>query len=483
MSYDLKEMFSKMSQGELSAHSELGTRDENKQSKNYSSRIQKMKLVTGINARIMPFKDLVIPFNPFTGKVDEVYNDKTPFRPILLVSQAITGIKGECEKNPELKAFWEDKLEITLTPGPATMDEYAAFRAKGFIMPRIMTYSTVALNFGGSYGFPDFRVKYSVPPEQLNESGSYDYNDAPVWHLAAIFFNSMLRPEADKVEKDLKASGQNKDTIKAQRQAVFAKSPVGFVGPTNLIPFLYFPLNEPPKKLDPSNYTDLESVMRFYSKTDKWTTALAEAMKDPIYDTTMDYYDLTIKTPSSSDTKADNSVYTDEDAMELYTAMIITNTDGRRSLTEGKTEVNGQAVPNTQVFANVYEAAEAYFANSQEQSFTEGGETFEKIMATSNKFRPITSIMDNFLPACNEVFSSTFAGTSYFNDNIKKANAPFFTMLNPANAFALADEDEEDLEAAREGQKDSVMGLIKEAQEAALAAEGDGGDIGTLELE
>ena len=483
---ELKEIFSKLSSGEVKAHSELGTRDESKQTKNFGSRIQKMKTATDINARALVMKDVVIPFNPFTGKADEVYDRKTPFRPILLVSQVIEGIKDACAENAELAAFWKKELGIDFTPGEATMDEYLAFKARGYIKPRVMSYSTVAMSFNGVHGFPEFKVKYTVDPTGLNESGTYDYDTAPIWHKAAIFFNAMAKLEADEIQKKMEANGQAKDVVAAQRRATFAKSPVGFVGPTNLLPFLYLPLGEVPKAVDVGHPKELEQIMRFYSYTDKWTVPLREAEENPVYDTDINFYDFTIKTPSSKDKKSNGQVYTDNDGMELYKAMSISSTDGRQALHGGRTLVDNALKPNEDVFANVIEASKAYFLYSQEQSSIEGGETFEKIMGVSNKFRPIDSVMNNFLPACNEVFNTTFAGTSYCTDAIKAANSEFFTAMNPDNALALAAEDEDDLEAAKEAQKQTVQEILAEVTPVQPTTDSDIlgiGDIASLDLE
>ena len=460
---DLQEIFQKMNSGEVAAHSELGTRDESKQNRNFGSRISKMKTVTGINARALVMKDVVIPFNPFTGKTDDTYNKHTPFRPILLVSQVLSGLKSAMQNNPDMKAFWEKELKVTFADGEPTMEEYYAFKAAGYIKPRIMSYPTVAMNFSGMRGFPDFKVKYTVDPTELNEQGTYDYQTAPIWHKAAAFFNSMLKAEADDVVQAAESNGANKDAIKMQRSAVFQKSPVGFVSPSNLIPFLFYPLGVVPKAIDADKFPELESNLRYYSYTDKWTTALKEAMSNPDYDEDMDFFDFTIKTPSSQDQTANGKVYTDEDANALYQAMTITNTDGRLALHGGTTRDGNTTVKNEECFASIIAAAKAYFLNSQEQSATEDGETFEKIMAASSRFRPITQAMGNFLPACNDVFTSTFANSRYFTDEVKRGHSEFFTAMNPKNAVALADADEDELESAAQQQRASLSDLIKDA--------------------
>lgn len=479
---DLKQMFARMGSGEVSAHSELGTRDESKQAKSYDSRLRKLKATVGIKAHAMVMKDAVIPFNPFTGEQDDTYNSKTPFRPILLVSQVLEGIKSWCSENPASAEFWARTLSLENIDWAAapTMEEYYAFKSCGFIKPRIMSYSTVTLNFNSVGGFSEFATKYSVDPSQLNENNNYDYDNAPVWHQAAIFFNSMLKPEVDERVKALEKANANKEQIKAERQAIYAKSPVGFVTQTNLIPFLYFPMtveDDSFKNWKVENPMEVEKAIRWMSyNSEKWSTAISEAMTNNIYDTNMDYFDLTIRTPDSTQTKSNGQVYTDEDVLELYKAMNVTSTDARMAIDGGSSIVKGSSVPNAEMYPeNVWAAVRAYFNHSQEQSGTEGGETFEKLMAASNGFRPITGILDKFMPACNEVFLDKFADSKYFTDNVKKANAEFFAAMDPKNALALAAEDDEDLEAAKKEQATQLAALIAETQPE--------GDVSSLDIE
>lgn len=200
-----------------------------------------------------------------------------------------------------------------------------------------------------------------------------------------------------------------------------------------------------------------------------------------MYDEIIDFFEFTIKTPSSKDVKKNNQVYTDNDAFELYGAMTINTTDGRLSLKGGKTVVDGEELPNEEVFANLLETARAYFLFSQEQSGIEGGETFEKIMATSNNFRPITAVLNNFLPACNEIFNSTFAASPYFTEQVKKANAEFLVAMNADNAMALADYDDDELNEAKEDQRATIAEILEET----VVQTGDNSILGleTMDLE
>lgn len=476
---DIKEIFERMGKGEVSAHSELGTRDEAKQSKSYASRIRKMKTTVGIKAHVLVMKDLVIPFNPFTCEPDDQYNHRTPFRPILLVSQTLEGIKQFCAGNPEIASKWEKYLgvesgEIDWNAEPC-MADYFKFKARDLIKPRVMSYSTVSLSFGGQGGFSEYRQKYTVDPTQLDENNNYGYENAPIWHKAAIFFNSMLKPEADEVVAALEKQAATKETIATQRRAVFSKAPVSFVSQTNLIPFLYFPLNEQPKAFDPKRYSDFESCTRWYGyNPDKWGGAIKDAMEDNQFDECMDFFDFTMRTPSSSETKSNGQVYTDDDALELYQALTISNTDSRFSVWSGGTTADGKTLQNSEIYAPVWTAAKEYFLYSQDESGKDGGDTFEKLMAASNGFRPITSVTDKLLAACNQVFLAQFADSKYFTDGIKKANAEFFTAMNPDNALALADADDDELDEAARKQAESVSDLIATAMEGTSDSGEDG---------
>lgn len=460
---NIVEMFSKLQSGECKAHSELGTRDEAKQNRNFGTRISKMKTVTGINSRVLVFKDAVIPFNPFTGEEEEDgYNKKTPFRPILLVSQVLEGINFTCASNPELKAFWESKLGVSIPEGAPTRDEYLAFKKAGFVKPRIMSYYTVAINFNGIGGFPEFKVKYTVDPNGLNKDGTYDMENAPIWHQGASFFHACLKPEADDITKKLESQNVDKQTIKDQRRTIFQKSPVGFVSPTNLIPFLFFQHGEAIPEFDEKNPQAIEPCLRYYGYTDKWNMCLKESMSNDMFDESMDFFDFTVRTPDNSDVnKSTGKVYTDDDSNEIYQAMSISNTDGRMSMVSGKSNIDGKEYDNAALYAPVIAAAKRYFEYSQQQSM-EDGDSFEKLMANSNRFRPITSVLENFLPACNTVFTNVFAGSPYFTEKIRTGHAAFFTAMNPANALALADKDEDELEEAAREEQAAVHEIIGE---------------------
>lgn len=462
----IKDIFKQMNSGELRAHSELGSRDESKQTRTYSARFSKLPTATGIKAHALVMKDLVVKFNPFTCERDDMYNEKTPFRPILLVSQSIAGIKEVCSSNPELAEKWNKALGTELDwSSPVTLEDYYAFKAAGMIKPRIMSYATVSINFNGACGFSTFRHKYTIDPTKLNENFSYD-NNPPIEHQAAIFFHAILRPEWEETKAALEKSHANKETITSQRQTVFSKSPIGFPTPTNLVPFIYLPIDESIADVKADDFTSFEQLIRFtgYS-SDKWQTAMTEVRESNVSDDNIDFYDFTITTPAKTATKNDGKVYTDEDYLDIYKAMTITVTDARRSAWTGNSTIDQKSIKNSDLYKNVFAAAESYFLYSQEQSGVAGGDTFEKLMAASNGFRSIESIKDRFLEACMSVFKTTFEGSKYFTKEVREANSSFYIAMNPDHALALADSDKEDLDAAEQKQSQefaAIMGEIRE---------------------
>ena len=465
----LTEIFARMNSGELAAHSEMGTRDENKQAKSFGGRLQQLRTTVDLYAHVLAFKDVVLPFNPFTCEADNIYNAKKPFRPILLVSQVLTGIKEMCAKDADLAKKWNDMLGTDKIDWsvPPTMDDYYIFKNHGYIKPRVMSYSTVTLNFGGRCGMPEHARKYLVDASQLGEGNTYEGDNLP-WHQrGAIFFHSILKQEADAAVAALEAQAAPPDAVKSARSNIMRRAPIGFVNQTNLIPFLYFPINACPDKLDPNDHTGFERNIRWMARNmDKWGNAIEEAMTSAIADEHMDVFDFTLRTPTSKQMKPNKQVYTDKDSLELYQAMTITVTDGRSSVVSGVTDDHGTQYKNSDVYASIWEAAKNYFAYSQEQSGIEGGETFEKIMAMSHRFRPISSVEDKILAASHEVFLSSFSKSPYFTEEIKKANSEFFIAMNPDNALALAAVDDDELEEAAATQKTALADLISESNAA-----------------
>ena len=471
MSNQLEELFSGIMSGQVAIHSEMGTRDENIQSRNFDTPFHKLKLKVDMNSRVLAFKDVVLPFNPRTGAEDETYNSKTPFRPILLVHEVGLMLKKFISADEKLKDVYAAKLKGALSDGDDfTMDDYYLMKHAGFIKPRIHTYHTMALNFGGKFGFSDFKQRYTVDPTELNASGGYDPENAPITHKGALFFNAMLKPEWDALQREAQAKGvTNKEQLSGLKRSVFSKSPIGFVGPTNLIPFVAFPKGEPIPQIEPDRTLDVENHIYYMTFTDKWVTPISSVMKDDLADESMDFYDFTLATPDKTAVNpSTGKVYTDDDSVALYTASTLNCTDSRTSILSGKSVgENGGYVENSVAAKSLLDALHAYFIYSQGESANGAeGRNFEKLMAVSNRMRPISSAMPNFLAAANDVFLTSFANSKYFTEEIKTQHSEFYTALNPADhAMALAAYDDDDLKSAANQGKLNAAAIIADASD------------------
>lgn len=479
---ELQELFAKMQSGEVTMHTELGTRDEKKQSRQFVERFTKQKTVTGINNRILVMKDVVLPFNPLTCEEDDIYNAKSPFRPILLVSQVLTLIKNACAQDPKLAEAWERKLGGKFDEGEPTLHDYLMMRKAEFIKPRIHTYHTVSIQLPQEFGGQKFKTRHTVDSSQLNESGTYDMDNQPVHHQLALLFNALVKPAWDSARKKMEAAGATKEQLSTRRRDMYADVPIGFVSPTNLIPFFAFPLDEMPPVMKPEDFMQVEKYIRFYSYTEKWTNALNKVLKEPQLDEDIDFYDFTMVTPSSDDRKANGQVYTDQDTTDIYQALTITNTDGRRALHGGNSYDGETAVPNEQAFASVIAAIKNYFIYSQGESAKPDGDTFEKIMAASNRFRPILAVYDKLIPACKMIFETKFKDNPYNTVEFRAAHSAILAAMDKKYALELAGLDDEEIQAAEEKAQASVKDIISESH----AAEGvnvanDG--IGVVEMD
>ena len=466
----LQELFANAMSGKVQMHSALGTRDESKQTKQFTTRIQKMKTVCGLNHRILVMKDIVLPFNPFTGDSDEIYNSVVPFRPILLVSQVIAQIKDICAKDEALRETYEKMLGGKFSDGEeVTYEDYCLFKRNGFIKPRIMTYDIVSVNLNGRCGFPDFKQKYTVDSSQLNADKTYDAANAPAHHKLAVLFNAICREKWKEQEAQLKANNATEEQISNARRSVFSESPISFVKPQNLIPFFFYDLGKEFPEIKEENFMDVEKDIRYYSYTDKWSIAFEEALKDDSYDELIDFFDFTVKTPKSGSTSANGVVYADDQPNAIYQALSITITDMRKSISSGS--VGSKKIKD--MFEPTYNAICAYFLHSQNEELKEDGKSFEKIMAASNRFRPIDAIESNLLQGCHEEFSENWASSKFFTQQIRMSNNDILIAMNPANMLETAGYDESELQTAANEQASSLKGLISDANDSEDPAEFD----------
>lgn len=459
---ELEKLFGELKNSSLSFHSDMGTRDESKQTRNYGQRISKLGIKCGIDAQALIPKDISLPFNPMTCEPDDNYNTKSPFRPIMLVSSVIELIRMACKDNEEVAAKWTELLGVDIITSSNT-EVYNKLKALGYIHPRIMSYYTVACSFGGVNGLPDYKVNYTVDESKLNSEGTYDYVGAPPHHLAAVCFNSLLKPEVDAVVKSLKAVNATKEVISARKRDIYAKSPVKFVSPSNLVAFLYFPLDKNISDIKVEADSD-DSVIRLFSfmtVTDKIVPVLQEIMSKPMLDDSIDWFDITIHTPQSGEQSANGSVYNDDQALTVYQGMTVRPTDGRYAIFSAK---GNDGKPLLDSYRPILKAVEDYFIRNQSYTGDDASKTFEAIMARSNKFRPIESIMDVFAEACNAVFCSQFANSPYANDEFRKRNKDFLIYMNPDNAIALASADDDELEEAAKENASEANNLLKELE-------------------
>lgn len=459
-----EEMFAGLKGGDMVMKTELGTRDESKQTKIFEARYGKVRIVTNLKFRALVMKDVVLPFNPTTCDTDDVYSDRVPFRPIMLVSQTLEMIKKLCADDEAIAKRWEERLGYRWSEGmKPTMDDYYAIKSAGFIHPRLTTYHTVSVFMPEEMSNSKFRRKYTVDSNELLPDCSYPPENRPIWDQAAIFFNGLVRPEWEKTKAELERKNVAPDVIQAEKRKCFAKSPVSFVSPTNLIPFICVPLGEVPTSCNPKDCKTLEKYIKFMSYTDKWPGPINEIMSDNSFDTCMDFYDLTVVTPTSDARKPSGAVYTDEDTLALFQALTVKVTDGRVAIVGGKSKLaDGTQISNEDAFEKLMETARAYFLYSQSESQKEDGDTFEKIMAASNGCRPIWTINDKLIPACRVAYETQFKDSPYLTDAFKKAHSNFIVAMEPKAALEFAAEDDDDLEEANKeaNSQQSVKKLI-----------------------
>lgn len=470
---NILELFQKMKDGNIDAHSALGSRDEEKQSRFASFKIKKLKFELGLSGRILLFKDIVLPFSPFDFGT-EVFNAQSPFRPEMLVSDTIKMLKSflfdeniSDEEKESLKESWKRKgIVYDESTEEATMNDYRAFRDSKYIQPRVLTYPTVSMNFDGLYGFPEYRTKYLADAKLLVDGYNYSKQNKPYEAYTAEAFASILKPLVDATTNELKAAGANKEVISAERRKLFSQSPVGFVSPTNLIPFIFIADGEKINVDEKAESTDFEAFVKYLNYGDKFVTPFKTLKEKPQRDNCIDFYDMSVTAPAKGSQKPNGAgVYTDKDTVEIYTATSVTLTDTSESVVSGTVVVDGKEVECKEYFKNLFALASRYFIDCQSGNLN----SFEKTMSLSNGFRPIDSVSDIIKEACRNVFLKFYDKGSpyraYIDENWIKANSQFLSATVPDMQYVLAAYDQEELEAAEQEAETTIAGIMEEMQE------------------
>lgn len=221
MAKTLEEFERALQEGKKPGVSQYQMRDENAQTVSRKS-IKKLKRELGKRAKLCIFKEIAIPWNPFTGKEDDTYNQNSKFRPTTSVTSTIRLLKEMAEKYPDGKAALAKyaglKPEEWDTSDSDVITENDRVVVAPHIFPRIFTLQAAKIDIPamtGAYG-REYKVKVDTDPL----TGEY-VGEVPLIIKVNQFMRAMAYEAMQEYNKRIE-SGEINPTDKEKKEAIRA---------------------------------------------------------------------------------------------------------------------------------------------------------------------------------------------------------------------------------------------------------------------
>ena len=226
--------------------SKLNMRNEEKQRKFQPKRFSHLKKEKRKKSKLCFVKEIAIPFNPKTGKEDEIYNAGSKWRPPYSVESVIKLAKSYAIENEEAKQALMQHAGVSswdvTDPDTVTDEDYRLFGS--YLTTRIFSIPAVHVTIpsmcNNAYG-RDYTVDVKVDPV----TGQY-IGEVPLILQAHKFFIEMAYEELADYNDKLN-SGDFKHDEKQQkeyRRGIFSKVPISDLAPINFIQAFEIPLNQ-----------------------------------------------------------------------------------------------------------------------------------------------------------------------------------------------------------------------------------------------
>lgn len=258
---NIDEYLRQLQAGEAASSSVEDLRNEDLQTKSYGRRIPFLKKDRNSRSRILLFKSIAVPFNPFTVAEDDKYSASKKFRTEKSATTTMLALKKYYNENEEAKAKFLNKVGATewdTTSEVLTETDVEVF--KRFYVSTIFTINKVHINNKAVTG-RDNGADYKVDIKR-DEVGKIieEYNDAegnivkmPRFIKTAIslgeFFASCYLQEYKDWETS-EGSERTDDDKAVQKMAIMGKSPLSEDRPGNTMLAMKLPLQAGKLKLD-----------------------------------------------------------------------------------------------------------------------------------------------------------------------------------------------------------------------------------------
>lgn len=320
-----EQMLEMLQSGDLKGTSSLSMRNEQARTQAGASKIQKQERKKSLRMRLAVITEISIPFNPMTGKEDDLYNKTNKFRPALSASSVAAMCKAMADKNEESKATFMARAGVdswdTTNYDEITKEDWVIFRfyrkARVFSIPVI---EVMDRRVTGSTYNKKYLIKVNRDPISGDIIGEvplalqvYNFHSNIIFeqkrHLDEVREKRKRGEEAtvlvdDSVLKQLDLGTLTDDDYKENAKRIWKQQIVGRDRPANYVVYYAFPLNNKYEIDNKDSYAsltvdDMSKYLRFAPLMESMENELVKfekgdyASKDHYFD----FYELDMSCP------------------------------------------------------------------------------------------------------------------------------------------------------------------------------------------
>lgn len=240
----LSEYLKEMGDNGGNGTSRFNLRNENEQVKSRVASIARLKKEKKKKAKLLVVMELAIPFNPTTGKADDIYNADKKFRPQMSATSVALMLKQEASVNEAVKEAFMNRAGVDSwdLSQPEVLTNADKIIFSKYRVPSVYTFPVVNINIPvmtKDFG-RDYLIKVTRDPMTNQIVG-----DKPLAIRANEFFRDIAYEEYSELQDKI-ASGEVSYTEKQRKELaskIFGSVPVSDDHPVNFIIAMEMPLD------------------------------------------------------------------------------------------------------------------------------------------------------------------------------------------------------------------------------------------------